>query len=355
MRKLLLTTLAVLLSISLFGSAQDTLKHKGEKSNYEKYWESKNGTLETVKPEFDDLYYQPSKDRKQKTKKDTVEKKQVIVNNYYDNDFYYANRINRFHHTYWFDYYYSPFYSPYYSWYSPYIYDSWYWGYNSWGFSWNYSFGWHSPYYGWYSPYDYRWHTPYYVHNNYYYGNNQPRYNNIQYGRRERPSNLTQNNPTASRRIAETRPQERVSPQSRPTYDQNRRTYTPSYEQPRLGTRPQYNNSRIQRDNSNVINNKSNVNVQRSIETRTQISTERRTTQPQVNRSQNYSAPVQRTPNYNSAPSMDRRSSGSNFNGGSNTSRSSSSTGSYNGGSSSSSSGSSGGRTSGGSTSSGRR
>jgi hypothetical protein len=447
MKKLLLTTLAIFLSLSLFGRprelnpkvidkaitdwvleglrelgytvlpeviVQDTLNHKKqrfssrfetkggrgyllpdwandstwtpgsrppqEKSNYEKYWESKNGSLEKPrhepKPEFDDLYYQPSKDGKrmkhQKNdtiKKDTVQvntimKDPVAINNYYiDNDFYYANRINRFHSDFWFDYY-SPFHSPYYGWYSPYYYDSWYWGYNSW-YGWNFSFGWGYPYYGWYSPYRYGWHTPYYIHNDYnYYGYNQPKYNNVQYGRRERPSNMSN---TYNRRIAEAQPQrnrieapqQRINPQDKPTYQQNRRTYTPSYETPRMGTRPNYNNSKTNE-------------MGRTYERRTEISTESRTqtrtiTQPNIqrstqsrtysapiqNRSSNYSAPSRsysqptpsRSSNYNSSPSMDRRSSGSNFNSGGSSSGVSRSSGSSTGSSgSSSSSHSSGGR-----------
>jgi uncharacterized membrane protein YgcG len=349
--------------VTAYRNPQDTIR---KKSNYEKYWEEKqreyfgkiekfkedNAKIDTQKMEFDDLYYQPSKDgmrmmhkrdtlKKDNIQKNAITKDPITINNYYynDNDFYYASRINRFHHNFWFDYY-SPFYSPYYGWNSPYFYDSWYWGYNSW-YGWNFSFTWNYPYYGWYSPY---WHRPrYYIHNDYnYYSFNQPIRNNIQYGRRERPSSLTMNQQPPTRRIAP--PQEKrenIKPMDRPVYNENRRSYAPTYETPRMSTRPQYNNSRVERGNMNTYNNRPRTEI--STQSRTQVRTETRTYQPSMERrsstydapSRSYSPPATNrssNSNFSSSPSMDRRSSSGSFNSGSG----------FGGGSSRSSSGGSG-------------
>lgn len=425
MKKILILTLALLFSVAIFGRprelnpkiidkevtdwilnqlkeagytvlpeviVQDTLNHKKQRfsSRYETKggrgyllpeWANDSTWYPGQKPpmEYDDLYYQPSKDGKQMRHQkrpdvdavvDTLVKKnpKIVVNNYYNDDpFFYSHRIGMFYHggfNYW---HYNPFFydpwdfdfgwgwNPYYGYNYPYwsypYYNSFYFGYNSY-WSWNFGWNYYRPYYGhnyWYGQHNY-----YYSYNNWNGGIQQ----RPEYGRRERPSNLTVNQ-QPSRRIAP--PQERqgnVKPQDRPMYDQNRRTYTPSYDSPRLSTRPQYNNSKPntlgrqyeRRDNTNV--GQGNMNMQRNTQTRTQISTERRTYQP----SQNYSAPSRsyspspnrssepqgfgRTFNFNSGgnnSSMDRRSSGSsNF--------SNSSAGSSGGASRSSSGGSSSGR-----------
>jgi hypothetical protein len=134
--KKILILFAALLLIS-------TLQAQDKKSNYEKYWQAREdslyGSKSTDKVEYDDLYYQPSKDKKAKhVKKDTIEKSVVVHNYYYDNDFYYANRFRHFYHPtfYWgfyTPYYYGGWYEPfYYDWYMPYYSHNYWWGWNSW-------------------------------------------------------------------------------------------------------------------------------------------------------------------------------------------------------------------------------
>ena len=128
MKKLILIIIFALLTSVLFSQ---------KKSNYEKYWQAKEDSIKknqvavTEKQivEFDDLYYQPSKDAK-KIKRDLKEFKRVYVkevvdtlveensdiqvNTYYNVDpFYYSNMIGRFYYggfNYW--HYNSFFYDP---------------------------------------------------------------------------------------------------------------------------------------------------------------------------------------------------------------------------------------------------
>ena len=358
-----------------YRNPQDTIKHKQTK-------------------EYDDLYYMPSKDGKQmKHQKrpdvdaivDTLVKKnpKIVVNNYYNDDpFFYSNRIGRFYHggfNYWM------YQNPYYF-YNDWFYDDFYfgWNYPYFGYNnyWNYPYFGHNDFYFGYNSYwgwnfGWNWYRPYY-HNNYWYGqhNNYYGQNNWngggnfqsrpQYGRRERPSNFTQTNPTTNRRIAETQPQrnrigvpQQRNPQNMKQYSESRRTYTPTYENPRMSTRPAYNNTKTMdmnrsRNTGNMdMNNSGNKNMNNSGNRRTETSTQSRTYQQQnySTPSRSYSPPPNRssepqgfgrTINFNSGG--DRRSSGSsNFSSGSNNSNSSSG------------SGSSGGRSSGTSTSTGRR
>ena len=354
-----------------------------EKSNYEKYWEEKNGMQmdkpmhmqmkSESKPEFDDLYYQPSKDgkmmkhqmmKRDTIKRDTIKKTSIIkdpitINNYYydDDPFFYSRNIGRFYHggfNYWHynPFFYDPWYddfgwgwNPYYGYNYPY-YGGFYFGWNNywgWNFGWNYGWNMYHPYYG--------GHNNFYGHNNNWNGGFQSK---PQYGRRERPANFTQTNPTTNRRLADKQPQgnrigtpqqRMVNPQGKATYGDSRRSYQPTYETPRMSTRPAYNNSK---------------GINRTTERRTEISTESRTimqSNPQRrSESQRYSAPTRsyspapnrssepqgfgKTMNFNSGGS-DRRSSGSNFSSGSNSSSSGSA---GNSGSSRSSGGSSSGR-----------
>ena len=218
--------------------------------------------------EYDDLYYQPSKDGKHRKRQDvdmivdTLVKQnpKIIVNNYYSDDpFFYSNRIGRFYHggfNYWMyqnpyyyyndwfygDYYY-PYFGTYYSWNYPYYWhNDFYFGYNSY---WGWNFGWnmYRPYYG--HNYWYGQHNNYYTHNNYNGGGSfQQR---PEYGRRERPSNYAQGNPPSNRRIESTQPQRNriEAPQNKTLYGETRRSYQPTYDNPRMSTRPQYNNSRV--------------------------------------------------------------------------------------------------------------
>jgi hypothetical protein len=346
MKKLLLIIGVVLLTSTL--SAQKL-------TNYQKYWQaredsiaqsqnalSNNATENQITSaksvEYDDLYFQPSKDGKRVKHvrkrnlitEDTLlynavdtlvkENPDIQVNYIYNDDpFFYSNRIGMFYHggfNYWH--------------YNPFFYDPWYdfdfgWGWNPyfgytypyWGYPYynDFYFGWNNY---WGLNFDWNWYHPYYWHNDYRHNNNWYGHNNYygynqqsQYNRRERPSNLI-NNQISSRRI---QPQQNIiSSQNKTTYQQNRREYTPSYQNPRMSVRPQYNNTR-----SNFFggNRRTTATEQRSTQTRT------------------YSTPSR---SY-STPS---RSSSSSF-----------SRGSFSSGGGSRSSGSSGGRSSGGSSFSG--
>jgi hypothetical protein len=366
MKRLLLTISLVLMTLIL--SAQ-------KKSNYEKYWQAKedslNKTTATAKPEYDDLYYQPSKDAKKIKKQKRTDVDQVVdtlikynpeikVTYEYNYDpFFYSYNLGRFYHggfNYWmysnpwyysnwmydpYDFYWDMRFSGYPYWTYPY-YNQFYFGYNYWN-PWRFNYGWGHNWYG----NNHNW----YSNNNNWNGGHGNFNQRPEYGRRERSSALSSNyNNNVERRVA---------PQSKPAYQQqNRRTYTPSYDSPRLSTRPQYNNSKV----GDVTNRRANVNTQ----TRTQSSTFNRTPNTQMRtesrtQSRTYTAP---TRSYNETRSYnnnggDRRSSGSyggssNFSSGSNYSAPRSS-GSSNFSSGSSSSGSSGGRSSGSSSSSGRR
>jgi len=216
MKKILLIIITLLL-ISI-GYAQN------KKSNYENYWQDREDSLYGQKTtdyiEYDDVYYQPNKDKNIKqVKKDTLEKKLVINNYYYDeNDFFYTNRLRHF--------YYPRFYFDWNDWYTPYYYGGWY---NNFYFGWNYR-----PHYWYTSRYNHNYygynHNYYGYNHNYYHRNNTQSRNNLQYSRRERPSTQINrgNNGGTQNRI----------------YEKNKRTYVPSYSTPRTGTRPIYNNSK---------------------------------------------------------------------------------------------------------------
>lgn len=377
MKKLLLIIALTLLGCVLMAQ---------KKTNYEKYREREdsiaNAQLVPNKDttELDDLYYQPIKDGKKDKrnhKQDTVENQVVVINNYYDEDpFYYSNNIGRFNHggfNYWmYD--------------NPYYYSSWGfgfgWGFNSWYNPWfydNFYYG-YSPYY--YSPYYY---APYYYGNNHtpYYGNNhynnrpggyaflgskhyvpQPsasaRYNdgmkrkqNPNAGRFTTPfvanrnsvdrnvaSKSTQNRPVANRSAQ--------NPQQKSEYAKSNRSYTPSYQSPRMSTRPQFNNSR---SGSPMQEGKGNMNQQRSAQPRSFTNPNSGQQRGQSvappnptprNQGRSYSTPSRSSSPSYSAPQRSQPSSGSNFSRSSGSSYSgggSSSSGSYSGGGASRSSG----------------
>jgi len=286
MKKIILTFALLIIGLVINGQT--------EMSNYEKYLLSKEKSaipdtivkydtvyVEQEKPEYDDLYFQAKKDElKVKSKELRLEKKKIRMEqsiSYYDakqevyNDLFYTSMIYRFHRPYSFSYYrwyMDPFYDPW-------FFDSWYW---NWGSSYYYGFYpyhynyWSYPYY-----YQYDWrYRPYYV-NNYYTYNNFNRYstNNVTYGRRDRLSTMTSvkstpviinktiqldkrsgailnSNINTERRIQindnQIKPiqdvNKRVSTINKPQYNSvERRSYTPSYTQPKLNTRPQYNNT----------------------------------------------------------------------------------------------------------------
>ena len=337
-----------------------------DKSNYEKYWESKNGVVEQQKPEpkpeFDDLYYQPSKDQKKVKyhKKSDVDiivdtlvsiNPNIEVNTYYvDRDpFYYS--YSRFFRPYFI---YNPYYgySPYYN----YFYDDMYFGWNynymfGWDPFWDYRFGY--PYYGYGYGFGFGWHNSFYFgwnswnwHNHYnqgynHYSYNGGAYNSPNYSRRESPSTYTRHqiDNTGNRNRIDSQ-QKRTTQgniNQKPSYGENRRTYQPSYENPRMSTRPTFNNSRTNSDRSyNNIQNSSQTRRTENIGQRNYTPSQRNT----------YSTPSQ-SRTYNSTPSRNyggesRRSES--FSGGSSFRSSNSSNmgnSSASGGSSRSSSGSS--------------
>jgi hypothetical protein len=324
-----------------------TLRLKKKQLRFEQN-EAYFDAVEQVQDAYSDLYFHPD----------------------YRIRLYFGFRPYYHYYSYWNPFYYDPFYDPfmydpwYYSWNSPYsypFYDNYWHGYNNWYYDW----GWN-----WYSP---RYHV-----NNYYnyYGSNtvgtQPirmSKGEFPYGRRERQSTYSsewnkrqpvtvnrtvqidrgsgrvlsqsirsvsdkQQNRTTPQQIQERKP----ITQDRPTYDQNRRTYTPSYSQPHMSVRPRYNNTNINRSP-----NEQRYNYNRN----TPIIQYRNTAQSKVI----YSTPKTSTPRTSTSnrssysnPSRSGSSYIENSSG-----RSSNSVGSSSGNSSSSRS------SSGGSTSSGRR
>jgi uncharacterized membrane protein YgcG len=313
MKKLLLIMSLVFMGLIL--SAQ-------KKSNYEKYWQAKedslNKTTATAKPEYDDLYYQPSKDAKKVKKNKRIDVDQIVdtlvndspdiqVNYYYNDDpFYYSYNIGRFYHggfNYWM--YSSPWY------YSNWMYDPYdfYWdmrfsGYPYWSypyynnFGYGYSTSWRNNHYN-------HWNHNYYNHNNH--NNNQ--YNNHNHNsythNNEYKYTHQETSPKANRRT--------VQPQSKET----NRTYSPSYNTSHMSTRPQYNNSRAITTTRGLFGRRTNAstqprsyspsNTQRSITPNTQRSTQSRSYSPPT-RSYNNSSSRSNS-NYNSGGVS--RSSGS--------------------------------------------
>jgi len=387
MKKLALILIGLLFSYISFAQEE-----KREMSNYEKYLLQKEqiASQDTIfktdtvlvgeeKKEWDDLYYTPSKDQlKLKSKELRLRKREIRMEQdsmYYDakkevyEDLSFTANIYRFHRPYYgfgyYNYYWDPFYDPWFV-------DSWYYGYSPfWGWnypyyrsSWYFGFGWGYPYH---YPY---YHYPSYRFDNHYGYNRYNMHNNnnsIAYGRRDRPSNLSSNTATrrqpvtinrtvqidrnTGRTLSVSQENRRVVA-NRPANNQTRtqnRSYTPSYETPRLGTRPLYNNTNTNRVNSTE---RRMVQSQPSTQSRSSYSTPRTST----NRSSTYSTPSRS----NSSPSRSYNSGSSNFNssrssGSSYSAPSRSSSGSsFSGGSSGSSSGGSS-RSSSSGSSSGRR
>lgn len=359
MKKILILTIALFVSLSIFGRpipnpavidkhATDWIINELKEMGYTVLPEViVQDTLnrQGKKIEYDDLYYQPSKDapkvkRHKRNNVDQIvdtlvkENPDIQVNYYNEDPFYYSNLISRFYHggfNYWM--YSNPW--DYNNWYygNYFMYDAydWYWdmrfsgypywnypyynniyfgfGYNYWN-PWRFNYGWgHNNWYG--------QHNWYNQHNNFYSHHGFGNYQQPQYGRRERPSNLSnyQNN---NKRVA---PQQKrhIVPQNRTAYGESRRDYTPSYNNPRMNTRPQYNNSRI--------TDASNRRFESSTQSRTQTSTFNRQSSTQSRTysapSRSYSAPTQsrsynesRSSNYGNMNSGSRSSGSSSFSGG---------------------------------------
>ena len=354
MKKLILSLIVIFLMGSLLSQ---------KKSNYEKYVQAKEDSISNIessvsesKPEYDDLYYQPSKDAKKikKVKRsyteamiDTLVKENldIQVNTYYINDpFYYSNRIGRFYYggfNYWMysdPFYYSNNYWMYdnYDWYWEFRfmgYPFWnnYWPYNSFYFVDRYDY-WNPWRYNYWNPWRYNYHN--YGYNNHGYNNHNGYYgnrdfnhqSNLGYGRKERPSTLSTNNIENHRITPETR--KNINTRSESQYSESRRSYTPSYNNPRMSVRPQYNNTHSD------VNNRTDVSRRTNTESRTYSvpSVNQRIEQSRVNSQQsnrNYSEPSRGSNNFisnsfNSNSGVSRSgasSSGSSNNSGSSGSR----------------------------------
>jgi uncharacterized membrane protein YgcG len=268
MKKLWLSIVFVLLALTL--SAQ-------KKSNYEKYWQAREDSITqsqttlsgnatenqitSVKSEYDDVYYQPSKDgkivkhakRKRINQEDTlqaivdtvVQQNPDVQANYFEYDpFYYSYNLGRFYHggfNYWM--YSDPwFFNNYYmmnnynwNWEMGFMGNSfWYpWYYDNYGFGFGY-FGWGNNWYG----HGFN-HNNWYNHNNNYYTHNGNHSYNNWYSHNDNHGYAKYNQNVGVHK------QTAVQPQGRAMYNDNKRSYSPSYSNPRMSTRPAYNNSRV--------------------------------------------------------------------------------------------------------------
>jgi hypothetical protein len=281
--------------------------------------------LESPKPEYDDLYYNPKIDKqskkqtKQKIQEDTLyfKSEQPIIielenTNYYTSHFSYG----RFYYPYWFNPYW---YDPFDMFYDPFI------AFNS-HFYWSFGFG-HPPYYpyyynytSWYNPY---WYRPYWYNHYYGYspsyghgGGGSHNYTSISQQRRESTRIISNHNNEQRQSQYSSVERRKLGPESKPTYHESRRTYSPSYDHPRMSVRPQYNNSKTERMNyggSQTRHIESNNITQRRVE----YSPKSYNGPSNVRRSYS-SGSNQNSYNHNSNSSSDRRSySGGSYNGGS--------------------------------------
>jgi uncharacterized membrane protein YgcG len=235
----------------------------------------------------------------------------VEVNNYYNYDYYYSSRINRFHRSFSTFNYYAPVFTDSY-WYN---YDPFSWGLSiygnsgfGYGLSYNYpvyyDYGWNSPYFGgsynwgfdpffynsWYSPvvinigfgnrwhhnnygwhgrnrWDYDYRPVYNTYNNYYYSNSNSNSNansypsNSNYSRRSEPVNSNAPINNISRREGSNNSRTDISRDER-----NRSSNTINNSESRRQvnapvTRGGNNNGSVNRGNTSVINNSPNRNT----------------------------------------------------------------------------------------------
>ena len=387
MKKLWLSIVFVLLAFTL--SAQ-------KKSNYEKYWQAREDSITqsqttlsgnatenqitSVKSEYDDVYYQSSKDdkivkhakRKRINQEDTlqaiidtvVQQNPDVQVNFFEYDpFYYSYNLGRFYHggfNYWM--YSDPwFFNNYYmmnmynwNWEYGFMGNSfWYpWYYNNYGFGFGY-FGWGNNWYGHGFNHN-NWYNHNYNHNNWYTHNGNHPYNNWyshsgNHGYAKYNQNIGVHKQTA------------VQPQGRAMYNNGKRFYSPSYNNPRMSTRPAYNNSRVATGNSNrrvetgsYSRTYSQPNTQRSVAPSSQRSTQSRAYSPSNSQrntqSRAYSMPSRssvsqsQSRSYNNSNSGNYSSRSSNYSSGSSNYSSGSSSRSSGGGGVSRSSGGSTGR-----------
>jgi hypothetical protein len=328
MKKSLLTIVFALLAFTL--SAQKL-------SNYEKYWQAKEDSItKSQTTSSNNATEKQITSANQQYILDTLVKENPDIQvNYYEYDpFLYSYNIGRFYHggfNYWM--YNDPwFYSNYwmmdnYCWDWGYgfmgtFWNPWY--YNDFGFGFEYGFGFNNWWYSNWSPWRYNhwnhnWHNNnynWYTHNNYNGGGSE--YNsNHEYGHVRQESSLNTNRRT-------------VQPQTKALYSKTNRSYSPSYNNPRMATRPAYNNSRV--TTGGLFGRRANVSTQ--THTYSQRNTQRNITpnSQRSTQSRSYSVPSR---NYNSSSR-----SNSNYSSGSVSRSSNYSSGSYSSGGSSRSSGS---------------
>ena len=203
---------------------------------------------------------------------------------------------------------YGRFYTPYFShnWYGygydPFFYDPY--------FSYGYSYGYHNHWYNpWYSPYYYR---PIYVYNTNRYrqgvatgtlGSRRYTSNPNPWNRTYSNGYITAPNKSGVKNMSTTRTiasqqratvQKNIQASQRPTYSkavENGRTYTPTYSNPRMKVRPDYNNSNTN-NRSTQVRTQTRVQVpSKSVQARTQTPN-RNTTQSKTQTQSRYSTPV---------------------------------------------------------------
>lgn len=277
------------------------------------------------------------------------------VTDYLYDDFSYSSRIYRFNYGFSFGYY-SPYwgfsygyYNPF--WYDPWYYDPWYYPYSYWGYPY---YGYGYPYYPYY-PYNgyiytdnhytvnsgrgimgsryytYQYHSPNKnINPNKYYDNigtksynsgsrnissslsNDIRVNNTT--RRTSPSTVSKSTigNTQTRTISNTQNKSSVQSQTqirtieKSTYNQSNRTYAPSYNAPKMSTRPTYNNTQ-----PHQMDRTSTQSRTYSTPNRSSYSTPNRSSS-----SSSYSAPSRSSSSYSSPKSSNSYSGGSSYSGG---------------------------------------
>jgi hypothetical protein len=343
MKKLILSIVLVFMAITL--SAQ-------RKTNYEKYWQAKEDSIKKSQAITESPVQRVDQEDTLQAIVDTLVQQNPDVRvNYFEYDpFYYSYNLGRFYHgglNYWM--YTDPwFYNNYwmmdmYSWnwemgfmgnsfWYPWYYDNYGFGfgYFGWGYPWNNGYGHGFNHNNWYNHNNNNWYThngnhPY---NNWYSHNGNHDY--VRYNQ-----NIGVHKQTA------------VQPQNKALYGQTKKSYSPSYNNPRMSTRPSYNNSRVttgsvnRRVQTNTYSHTySQPNTQRnniaarnyshtsrgssySIPSRGSVSQSRSySNSGNYNSSGNYSRSSNSSSNYSSG-SVSRSSGSSNYNSGSGVSRSS--------------------------------
>ena len=248
MKTLLLVIFFVLMTLVL--SAQ-------KKSNYEKYWQAREDSITKSQMTLSNDTVKNQQFSAKQEYIDTLAKENpnIQVNYYNEDPFYYSNNLGRFYHggfNYWM-----------YS--DPWFYDN-YWMIDNYYWNWGFGFFGYPLYFNYWSP----WRYGNGNHNHYDYWNSHNYNKSHEYIHHE--------NPLSNRREL----------QNKETYHaNNRRSYTPSYNKPRMNTRPQYNNS--------TNNTRSQISTERRTYVQSNNQRQSRSYQPSTNRT--YSSPSR---NYNS-------------------------------------------------------